>query len=581
MKHSTITNLSLGGLFLGLAVGTAWALTMLPPQFHQGPDPQGRAGYAVAVADVTGDSVDDLIVGAPAYDAGAPPGSGQNTDSPAPSGPAGRVLVYTGSVGPGNAPSTILHGEAPNDRFGTAIKVGDVIGNDTVPDLIVSAMFASGHESYRSGCVYIFQGPIMPGVLEAHDATVEACGTQYREHFGRAIEVGDFDGDGLQDVVVGSPWYTAGHGHVEEGMHPEDGQMTGAVSLISGAAIAEHLDALAMNPEHEVMVELTPGEGYLAFYGISLLNLGNLDNPTGLPLPEDQQDDLMVWASGAGAGGHTRPGSAYFASWSEDLLPDGDPVGFGAPRVVITGDGTTSLGEGTPALIGDLNEDGWPEITMPGRSGPNNSFLQVDTITAGGLYIVDGNLLNVNLDPMKFMTFDHADTHSINKLTVVSLAAISGEKLQDKFGTSAVNLGLLDGDLTPDFAVGAPWADGILLGSTISGRVYVVSGAEVLKPTPDVLTSTGLPTSLAWKIETHGDHILLKDTGGNWVQLAGRGNDRMGQALAAGGLTASTLPDLVVGAPDRDPTTTDTITDVPGTNSNENSGAAVIQSFQP
>ena len=139
MKHSTITNLSLGGLFLGLAVGTAWALTMLPPQFHQGPDPQGRAGYAVAVADVTGDSVDDLIVGAPAYDAGAPPGAGQNTDSPAPSGPAGRVLVYTGSVDPGDAPSTILHGEAPNDRFGTAIKVGDVIGNDTVPDVFLSS----------------------------------------------------------------------------------------------------------------------------------------------------------------------------------------------------------------------------------------------------------------------------------------------------------------------------------------------------------------------------------------------------------------------------------------------------------
>lgn len=573
MKHSTITNLSLGGLFLSLAVGTAWALTMLPPEFHQGPDPQGRAGYAVAVAEVTGDGIADLIVGAPAYDAGAPPGPGQNADSPAPSGPAGRVLVYTGSVGPGDAPSTILHGEAPNDRFGTAIKVGDVIGNDTVPDLIVSAMFASGHESSRSGCVYIFQGPIMPGVLEAHDATMEVCGMQYREHFGRAIEVGDFDGDGLQDVVVGSPWYTAGHGHVEEGMHPEDGQMTGAVSLISGAAIAAHLLALLTNPDDEVMVELTPGEGYLAFYGISLLNLGNLDDPL-----LDQQDDLMIWASGAGAGGHTRPGSAYFTSWSTDIHPeDGDLVGFGDPRVVITGDGTTSLGEGTPALIGDLNGDGLPEITMPGRSGPNSSFVQVDTVTAGGLYIVDGNLLN----PVKFMPFVHGDTTSINKLTVVSLAAISGEKLQDKFGTSAVNLGLLDGDLTPDFAVGAPWADGILLGSTISGRVYVVSGADVLEPTPDVLTSTGLPTSLAWKIETHGDHILLKDAGGDWVELAGRGNDRMGQALAAGDLTASTLPDLVVGAPDRDPTTTDTITDVPGTNSNENSGAAVIQSFQP
>jgi hypothetical protein len=60
----------------------------------------------------------------------------------------------------------------------------------------------------------------------------------------------------------------------------------------------------------------------------------------------------------------------------------------------------------------------------------------------------------------------------------------------------------------------------------------------------------------------------------------------MGQALAAGDLIPSPPPapttlELVVGAPDRDRTADDTIADVPGTNSNENSGAAVIQSFQP
>ena len=209
MKSTGIARMGLLGALLALAAGTAWAVSLATSIKRHGHDEQLRAGHAVAVGDVTGDGVPDLIVGAPAFEAGQAPGLTQNADSTDPSGPAGEVLIYRGTLaGLDHEPLLTLHGEARNDRFGTAIRVANVIpdaGATQYPDLIVSALFASGHDGAPySGCVYIFKGPLaapVPPAVDVHP-DAEVCGTQYREHFGRSLEVGEFDADAGLDIAA-------------------------------------------------------------------------------------------------------------------------------------------------------------------------------------------------------------------------------------------------------------------------------------------------------------------------------------------------------------------------------------------
>lgn len=592
MKRIIFTNLGLGAALIGLAAGTAWALTMAPRLTINGHDEQTRAGSALAIEDVLGnDGIVDLLVGAPGYESGNAPGTTQNTTSNEPNGPTGEVLIYAGTTdglsltGPEDEPHVVLHGEDPGDRFGSAIQVGDVTG-DGIKDVIVSAILASGHDAPRTGCVYVFDGETImaaPAMSEigAHDAVAEVCGSQYREHFGRSLALGEFDEHAGLDIAVGSPWYSAEHGHDAAG-HAYDKYLAGAVYLVSNEAIAEFLGGTS----DEVHAPLTPGEGWTAAYGDNLLSMGDIDATT------TEQDSLLIFASGAENHGHSGRGRAYLATW-DPMLHDNEPEGFENPLVVIRGTG--SMGTGDPAFLGDLNLDGISEIGMPSSTGNGTPAafgvppVGTDTNSAGGLYVVDGDLMNNTLDGPIYSLYTPAtpatDTTpaipeaGLNQLGDVSFAAITGELAQDKFGTSMTALNDLNIDGTPDFAVGAPWADGFKLDSNgdydpnvISGSVYVISGAGIMNAVPADKFRFKVRGTVAAPILT---------------EVLGRSNDRFGEALASADMRSNVLGafelDLVVGAPDRDPSdsTTPSPDDVPGTNSNDNRGAVLIETFVP
>jgi hypothetical protein len=561
MKRFSFIHLGLGAVLLGLAVGTAWALTfsVLPRDGHS---EQSRAGSAIAIHDVTGDGVPDLLVGAPAYESGDAPGDGQNTQSPGdqPDGLTGEVLIFKGTAGgdPEEEPHVVLHGEGPGDRFGAAIQVGDVTG-DGKPDVIVSAITASGHDAPRTGCVYVFSGADIesaPAMTEigAHDAVAEVCGSQYREHFGRALAVGEFDDHMGLDIAVGAPWYSGAHSHMDAG-HPYEKYLAGAVYLVSSHEIEE----VMADPSHEIHAPLTAGEGWTAAYGENLLSMGDIDAAS------PGVDELLIFATGAENHGHSGKGRAYLATW-DPMLHEGEPEGFENPLVVIRGTGT--LGSGDPAFLGDLNGDLIPEIGMPSSTGSGTPANGTDTVSAGGLYVVDGDLMSFT--PYVPAT-DTTPEDGVNDLGNVSLAAITGELAQDKFGTSMAALADIDAGGTPDFAVGAPWADGaadvggITLRNVISGTVYLLSGEDINNADP--------ATKFNFKIRGAVAAPLLGE-------IPGKSNDRFGEALAVGDLTAATNDDLVVGVPDHDhpPTAPSTLTDVPGTNSNDNRGAVLIES---
>ena len=149
-----------------------------------------RFGASVCVRDVTGDGTSDLLVGAPLNDAADPDG--------------GAVYVYRGRTGfSGQTTSQAavrLLASGSSDSFGAAIACGDVTG-DQVADVIVGApLYASG-----TGVVYVFRGGATLTNASAGSALVRLDGASNDDLLGTSVGAGDFDGDGVADLFLGAP----------------------------------------------------------------------------------------------------------------------------------------------------------------------------------------------------------------------------------------------------------------------------------------------------------------------------------------------------------------------------------------
>ncbi|HET9476927.1 MAG TPA: hypothetical protein VFP63_05525 [Dehalococcoidia bacterium] len=199
-----------------------------------GAAPGDGLGSTVASGDLNGDGVDDAIIGAPGVTAGFDPRSDQ-----------GRVYVFYGRDDLGDDPERDLAedifdltvtGAEGFSRLGHAIALGDVNG-DGNQDLITGAPFAGrvagsppGGERTALGEVYVIYG--VDGLsgernVARDEFDVLISGGVAFGQFGSSVGVGDVNGDGLGDIVVGA--YRGAAGGSQD-------STTGAAYVFNGGA---------------------------------------------------------------------------------------------------------------------------------------------------------------------------------------------------------------------------------------------------------------------------------------------------------------------------------------------------------
>ena len=95
--------------------------------------------------------------------------------------------------------------------FGLELAVGDLNG-DGAADLIVSSFLETRPldevDSPNVGAVYVFPGPLDAASLEADDAQTIFVGDRAQGLLGAALAAADFDGDGIDDLVIGQPGFS-------------------------------------------------------------------------------------------------------------------------------------------------------------------------------------------------------------------------------------------------------------------------------------------------------------------------------------------------------------------------------------
>lgn len=407
-----------------------------------------------------------------------------------------------------------------------AVAVGDVNG-DGIQDVVMGApdaTFTVGAQTRtNAGVVYVIFGrsPLTGAIDTGDQSDLKILGGKTGDRLGFSVAIGDVNGDGTSDIVIGAP----GADFPGTTAPPTPARAdTGAVFVILGATslgTPPSIDLNAANAANIALYGVNIGDQLGA--SVAVGNVGGLTSQS----PADQVvKDILAGAPGNnGPTGSPRPGAgaAYVQFGGSYLNPVGGAttvrdLSTALANVIVFGRTGDMLGAST--AIGDINADGSADIAIGAPLADRLAAPPVPAATdTGAVFAIFGGA-NLNAAGTS-KTFDISTGQQNVSVYGAGNTNTPGTGDGDHLGFSTA-ISDVTGDGIPDLLIGAPDADGFGETKASAGEAYVVQGGTSLNPTSgsekriDLFSGDPLVTIVTIFGAQAGDHFGSTVAAGNY-----------------------------------------------------------------
>ncbi|HEX8205140.1 MAG TPA: hypothetical protein VF587_03675 [Solirubrobacteraceae bacterium] len=384
-----------------------------------GAEPGDRLGSAAAPAgDVNGDGLADVIVGAPVDVNGD--GIGENIrEGREPEPRPGAAYVVFGrreagsEIDAASGPGVVaLTTQTPDDRTGAAVGSVPDMDGDGRPEVVVGAERADAVDRTDPGAAFVVFAKSLTGPVnldELGDAGIRLDGPDGARAGLGVGGVGDMNGDGRGEILVGAPTAATG-----PGFRP------GAAYVVFGRAAGGRTDLDALGDAGFAIA----GGDRDQLFGLTVEGVGDV---TGDDVP-----DVGIGSPGADRNKRDDSGSVHFVGGKAS--PDAIRINGGGTRPGFRVDGATANdGLGTSiTTLDDVNGDGLRELAFVAPYAD-----PLSRADAGAAYVLFGSAMQQDLDLTGLQDRGYRIAGAAPSARVRSVAGL-GDVDADKVGDLAV-----------------------------------------------------------------------------------------------------------------------------------------------